>query len=93
MARGNLIVHNLKQLDSSATSTSLDVPVTHAMAPSAQIVAYVITGDGEVVADSLSVSVAIGFENSVCHLQRDIQMLNCSKVEFVYSGERFIWCN
>ncbi|XP_062501514.1 C3 and PZP-like alpha-2-macroglobulin domain-containing protein 8 [Corticium candelabrum] len=65
MARGNLIVHNLKQLDSSATSTSLDVPVTHAMAPSAQIVAYVITGDGEVVADSLSVSVAIGFENSV----------------------------
>ena len=68
MARGSLIVHGSKQLNSSATSTSLEVRVTHAMAPSAQVVAYVITTDGEVVADSLSVSVAIGFENSVCHV-------------------------
>ncbi|XP_062501616.1 C3 and PZP-like alpha-2-macroglobulin domain-containing protein 8 isoform X2 [Corticium candelabrum] len=65
MARGSLIVHDCRQLNSSATSTSLEVRVTHAMAPSAQIVAYVITTDGEVVADSLSVSVTIGFENSV----------------------------
>ena len=68
MARGSLIVHGFRQLNSSATNTSLEVCVTHAMAPSAQIVAYVITTGGEVVADSLSVSVAIGFENSVCRV-------------------------
>ncbi|XP_062500808.1 CD109 antigen-like [Corticium candelabrum] len=65
LARGGIVTQKAQQLDTLATRISLSFVVTHDMAPTAQIIAYVIKSDGEVVADSLSVSVSNAFENAV----------------------------
>ena len=65
LARGGIVTQGAQQLDTLATRISLNIDVTHDMAPTAQIIAYVIKSDGEVVADSLSVSVSNAFENAV----------------------------
>ena len=58
-------MEDTKKLTIPDTKTSLVIAVTHEMAPSAQILVYVIKDDGEVVADSLTVSVVNAFKNDV----------------------------
>ena len=67
MARGNIISQSTHTVDSATTHTVLRVPLTVDMAPSARLLVYTIRDDGEVVADSLTISVGNTFQNKVYH--------------------------
>ncbi|XP_065833656.1 CD109 antigen-like [Oscarella lobularis] len=65
LARGNLVSQSTYDLVSPADRTTLSVAVTAEMAPSARLVVYAIRGDGEVVVDSLTLTVDGLFKNKV----------------------------
>jgi CD109 antigen len=65
LGRGNVVMEGTKNLSIPSANTNLAIDVTHEMAPSAQILVYVIRNDGEVVVDSLTVSVVSAFKNEV----------------------------
>jgi CD109 antigen len=65
MARGNIISQSTHTVEGANTSTVLEVLLTVDMAPSARLLVYTVLDDGEVVADSLTISVANAFQNKV----------------------------
>ena len=88
MARGNIISQSTHTVDSATTRTVLRVPLTVDMAPSARLLVYAIRDDGEVVADSLTISVGNAFQNKVYHLHfcTVIFINSCSS-----EGEGVLW--
>ncbi|XP_048577208.1 CD109 antigen isoform X2 [Nematostella vectensis] len=65
LSRGNIRDMRSQSITGGATTATFSIASTHVMAPSAQVVVYTIRPEGEVVVDSLTVTVEKPFANEV----------------------------
>jgi len=65
MARGKIRDMQSGSVSNNVKEFTFDVMSTPIMAPNAQILVYTIRKDGEIVVDSLSITVENPFENEV----------------------------
>ncbi|CAB4017257.1 CD109 antigen-like, partial [Paramuricea clavata] len=65
LSKGNIIHSSFLSYSSNVTSATLKIASTRNMSPSVNIVVYFVRADGEIIADSLKVTVNGAFENMV----------------------------
>lgn len=65
ISKGNIIKSDSVSYSPSVTSSTISFSSTQDMSPSANIVAYFVREDGEIIADRLKITVNGPFENMV----------------------------
>ena len=76
LSRGKVLLTTTEKQDSKDTKFSYDLEITHDMQPSAVILVSYVREDGEIVADYITLTVELAFENQVAVIEISVVSLN-----------------
>lgn len=82
LSRGKVLLTTTEKQDSKDTKFSYDLEITHDMQPSAVILVSYVREDGEIVADYITLTVELAFENQVAATKNSVISLNLDSLVF-----------